>query len=118
MSTFSTISKSSRSWLQIPSDSDFSIQNLPFGIFATQASLSPRVGLALGEWVIDTVVLFDAGLLSGVRGLNREHLNCSSLNSLMAAGSEVWRALRLRVAELFTEGNDALLKKADIHARA
>ncbi|MEN9827166.1 MAG: hypothetical protein RI953_2911 [Pseudomonadota bacterium] len=118
MSTFSTIPKTSRSWLQIPSGSDFSLQNLPFGVFSTQAIASPRVGLALGEWVIDTVVLFDAGLLSGVRGLNRDHLNCSALNGLLAAGPDVWRALRLRVAELFTEGNDSLVKKADIHASA
>lgn len=118
MSTFSTIPHSARSWLQIPSRSDFSLQNLPFGIFSTQEISSPRVGLALGEFVIDTVVLFDAGLLSSVRGLSRDQLHSNSLNGLLIAGADVWRSLRARVAELFTEGNDSLLKKADIHARA
>ncbi|MGY8916956.1 MAG: fumarylacetoacetase, partial [Flavobacteriales bacterium] len=35
------------SWLEVPADSDFPIQNLPFGIFST-SSLSPRSGVAIG----------------------------------------------------------------------
>jgi fumarylacetoacetase len=117
MQRFSTISSTQRSWLNITSDSDFSLQNLPFGIFACKTVNEPRVGLALGDSIVDTVVLFDAGLLSGVRGLTREHLCNASLNVLLAQGSTTWRELRLRVAELFTAGNREVYDNPDLHAR-
>lgn len=118
MTVFSQIPFNAESWLAVSKQSDFSLQNLPFGIFATSSNPSPRVGLALGDWVIDSTVLFDAGLLSSVKGLLREHLNAGSLNALMAAGAQIWRPFRLRVAEIFTKGNDALLKNSDLQARA
>lgn len=118
MTRFSTVPLHAKSWLNLPANTDFSLQNLPFGIFRTAANRQARVGLAIGDWVIDVEVLFAAGLLSGVVGLNREHLNSGSLNGLMLAGADVWRSLRLRVAELFTQGNDALLKQTDLHSRA
>jgi fumarylacetoacetase len=117
MTDFIQIPFRQKSWFGIPRDSDFSLQNLPFGIFRTAALPEARVGLALGDSVIDTAVLFDTGLLAGVSGLRRDHLVTDSLNALLAAGPSVWRALRGRVAELFTAGNDTLVQQADLHAR-
>ncbi len=118
MTTFSQISLNAKSWLDVSASSDFSLQNLPFGIFRTAADRQARVGLALGDFVIDTAVLFDAGLLANIQGLRREHLVADSLNALLSAGSSVWRTLRLRIAEIFTQGNDSLVRNADLHARA
>jgi fumarylacetoacetase len=118
MSSFSIIPFATQSWLSIQSQSDFSIQNLPFGIFSSPNNSQPRVGLALGDWVVDTVVLFEAGLLATVTGLTRSHLQADSLNALLSAGPQVWRRLRSRVAELFTAGGtNELQSKADLHAR-
>ena len=117
MQTFTNLPWTARSWLEIPVNSDFSIQNLPFGIFSTSEARQPRVGLALGEFIIDTAVLFDAGMLAQVPGLSRELLYANSLNSLLSASVSTWRALRVRVAELFTQGNNDVLKNADLHAR-
>ena len=117
MQTFTNLPWTARSWLEIPVNSDFSIQNLPFGIFSTSEARQPRVGLALGEFIIDTAVLFDAGMLAHVPGLSRELLYANSLNSLLSTGVSTWRALRVRVAELFTQGNSDVLKNADLHAR-
>lgn len=118
MQSFSIIDSSLRTWLELPKNTDFPLQNLPFGVFSTADSTEPRVGIALGDWVIDTVVLFDAGLLSGITGLNRGHLVSTSLNSLMQAGGAVWRSLRSRVADLFTVGNTTLMQNVDLHAKA
>ena len=41
------------SWLDIPLDSDFSIYNLPLGIFSTADNALPRVGIAIGDHVLD-----------------------------------------------------------------
>ncbi len=118
MQAFSIVDSSLRSWLEIPAQSDFSLQNLPFGVFSTSDASEARVGMALGDFVIDTVVLFDAGLLSGITGLNRGHLLSASLNSLMQAGAPVWRSLRSRVAELFAQGNSTIAENADLQTKA
>jgi len=118
MQQFSTIPATQRSWLNIASDSDFSLQNLPFGVFTSDKFPEARIGLALGDSVVDTLALFDAGLLQGVNSLSREQLRSSSLNSLLAQGPETWRELRLRIAELFTAGNQTLVQNPDLHARA
>ena len=41
-----------KSWVQVPSSSDFPIQNLPFGIFSTEKK-SKRVGVAIGDSILD-----------------------------------------------------------------
>jgi fumarylacetoacetase len=46
-----------KSWVAVPENSDFSIQNLPFGIFKT-ANLTPRVGVRIGDSVLDLKTLF------------------------------------------------------------
>lgn len=117
MNSFSIIDSSLRSWLDLPTNSDFPLQNLPFGIFSTTDNRDRRVGLALGDLVVDTVVLWDAGLLANIHGLDRSHLTAHSLNDLMQAGSPVWRALRSQVAVLFTQGQSAIAQNADLHAR-
>ena len=45
-----------KSWVEVSSDSDFPIQNLPFGIFSTEKK-NKRVGVAIGEKIIDLACL-------------------------------------------------------------
>ena len=54
------------SWLQVPADSHFPVQNLPYGVFAPVGG-SPRVGVAIGDQVLDLAGLASDGLL-GARG--------------------------------------------------
>ena len=49
-----------KSWVEVPKGSDFPIQNLPFGIFKTQSS-SARVGVAIGNQVLDLLILNKLG---------------------------------------------------------
>ena len=46
-----------KSWVEIPKNSDFTIQNLPFGIFSTSSN-SPRVGVAIGNTSVTGLVTF------------------------------------------------------------
>lgn len=93
-----------KSFLSVPAESDFSIHNLPLGIFSA-AGLSPRPGMALGNFIVHLAFLADKGLLGEMSPGLREALLSPSLNALMACGPEVWKALRLRVQELFSEGS-------------
>ena len=59
-------------------DHPFSTQNLPYGIFSTSTT-PPRVGVALGDFIIDLDTLKDQ-LTSSVEGLQAEDITSGSLN--------------------------------------
>lgn len=93
-----------KSWVEIDPLSDFSIQNLPFGIFST-SNLQPRVGVALGEYIIDLVALSQLGFFQPL--LIDEHVfEKDSLNAFMAMGKRVTRDVRNRISELFSTSNE------------
>jgi fumarylacetoacetase len=97
-----------KSWVQVPKNSDFPIQNLPFGIFSTTKK-SPRVGVAIGDRIVDLLELAKAGLIDTDETL----LDTPYLNSLMAQGREYASKLRNRLSDLLEEGNDEL--KDSVH---
>jgi fumarylacetoacetase len=96
--------KTIQSWIPIPANSDFSPENLPFGIFST-SNKSARAGVAIGEHIIDLSELHLAGLINQVP---LEVLNAATLNTLIACGKKNTSALRLRVQELISQGNSEL----------
>ena len=81
-----------KSWLEIDSDSDFSIYNFPFGIFKTQEQPS-RVCSAYGDFVIDLVAVYDAGLFEDIP-VHRLHLRNRFLNELIESGKAVTNAIQ------------------------
>ncbi len=50
-----------KSFIDVAPDSDFPIQNLPYGIFSETADGKRRAGVALGEYVVDLALLEQAG---------------------------------------------------------
>src|SRR5215204_2813328 len=95
-----------KSWLQVPRNSDFPIQNLPFGIFKTRY-LSPVAGVAIGDYVLDLVYLHENGYLDGL-GLPSGIFNQKYLNDFFALGRKKIREVRERISELLTVSNDEL----------
>ena len=55
-----------KSWIEVKPNSDFPLQNLPFGIFKTQSS-SPRIGVAIGDQVLDLAILNKLGFLDKLK---------------------------------------------------
>ena len=99
-------------WVPVPEGSYFPIQNLPYGVFS-RAGEAPRVGVAIGEHVLDLAGLAHTGALDelprSVAGAGggtapgaREWFAARSLNPFMAAGPQAWRALRRTVTEVLT----------------
>jgi fumarylacetoacetase len=89
-----------KTWVAVPEGCDFPIQNLPFGIFKTADNPKPRIGIALGEMIIDVYVMAESGLL-GHRGFDLEILNDTTLNRFASLGRVATRSLRERIANLF-----------------
>src|SRR6185437_13563840 len=96
--------------------SDFPIQNLPYGVFSTQASPSPRVGVAIGDDVLDLALLEKEGLidLSPASGIFAQ----GALNAFMALGPRVWSKTRARISELLRHDRPELRDNQDLRARA
>ncbi len=103
------------SFVKVDRESHFPIQNIPFGVFRPVGGGSPRVGIAIGDKVLDLAVLQDAGLLSkNTSGI----FSRSSLNSFMALGPKAWRQTRRRIQELLGSENPELRDNAPLRSRA
>ena len=95
-----------KSWVEVPYDSDFPIQNLPFGIFSTEKK-SKRVGVAIGELILDLAILKELGYLSELP-FTVDDFNRSHLNTMMQYGKFALRELRDQISHLLDQKNDQL----------
>ena len=95
-----------KSWVEVPPNSDFPIQNLPFGIFKTRY-LSPVAGVAIGNHVLDLVYLQENGYLTGL-DLPPGIFNQRYLNDFLSLGRKKGGQVRERVSELLQHDNVAL----------
>jgi fumarylacetoacetase len=97
-----------KSWVEVPANSDFPIQNLPFGIFKT-SQLKPRVGVRIGDFVLDLKALFVLGYLENLP-FEGSDFDCAYLNCLMSKGKKATRELRNRISKLLDANQQDLQK--------
>lgn len=101
-----------KSWVAIPENSDFPIQNLPFGIFSTHSDNNKRVGVAIGNKVIDIYQLASFGYLKELE-FSASDFEQDFLNPMMLKGKIATRKLRNRISELFEVSNTELQKNKE-----
>ncbi len=94
-----------KTWVDIPENSDFSIYNLPFGIFSDAGE--KRVGIAIGDKVLDLLGAWSQGVLN-IPGLNEAVLRNDYLNDFIALGKPITNKVRLAAQKLLSEENSAL----------
>lgn len=104
-----------KSFIEVASDCDFPIQNLPYGVFSTPTSAERRVGVAIGEFVLDLAVLEAEGLLDAEAP---KVFAQGSINAFMALGPQTWSKVRARISELLRHDNPKLRDDADLRKRA
>jgi fumarylacetoacetase len=90
------------SWYPIAPDSDFSIHNLPYGVFSTVENPRPRLGIALGDAIIDVAALEGLGFLKNL-GFDGSILHAPVWNPFMEQGKAVWGLLRGRLQEILCD---------------
>ena len=83
-------------WLPLPDGSPFGVHALPYGIFST-ADDDPRVGVAIGEYVLDLAPVAAEESLDGAHVFAE-----GSLNPFLALGRPAWQAVRAWLSELLT----------------
>lgn len=91
-----------KSWVVGSEKTEFPIQNLPYGIYSTP-SKSKRVGVAIGDKIIDLVQLVDRGILS----IPKTTVDNSTLNDFISLGKAITNKVRLDIADFLDESNKA-----------
>lgn len=94
-----------KSWIDISADSDFSLDNIPFGVYSNGGK--PKAATRIGDVVIDLDVLHKAGLFSGLN-LPEEVFAQAFLNDFIELGKPTTNATRKRIQELFATDNGEL----------
>ena len=115
----STIDKNLTSFIDIAADSDFSIHNLPYGIFSDAKDVTGnnnrRAGVAIGEQVLDLSILEAEGLLSLTGG---PYFDQPTLNAFIDSGRDNWTKARSTIQTLLSADSDTLRDNKDLQAKA
>jgi fumarylacetoacetase len=106
-----------KSFINVSPDSHFPIQNLPYGVFSTQTDKHSRVGVAIGDMVLDLGHLEEKGFLSGQFLKGQEVFSKADLNGFMALGRPAWREARATIQELLLADNPKLRDDAELRQR-
>lgn len=95
-----------KSWLEVPQDSDFPIQNIPFGVFLPEDDIT-TIGTRIGNTAIDLSAMHQLGYFEGIT-LPEDVFLQDTLNDFITLGRPIWRQVRNRVAEIFDATNGEL----------
>ncbi len=94
------------SWLHVDKNSDFPIQNIPFGVFLTRDDII-TIGTRIGDTAIDLGALHQLGYFKDIP-LTDDIFLQDTLNDFIADGRKTWRLVRNRIAKIFDSSNNEL----------
>jgi fumarylacetoacetase len=106
-----------RSWVPVPPESHFPIQNLPYGIFR-RAGGAARVGVAIGAQVLDLAVLEARGLFAGPQLRGRGVFAADTLNPFLALGRPAWAEARATLSRLLRADEPRVRDEEGLRAEA
>ncbi|WP_338377985.1 fumarylacetoacetase [uncultured Flavobacterium sp.] len=95
-----------KSWIKVSENSDFPIQNIPFGVFITKEDVI-TIGTRIGDSAIDMGALQQLGYFDGI-DLTDDMFMQDTLNDFISDGKKTWRLVRNRLSEIFEESNPTL----------
>ncbi len=97
---------SKKTWIPVPKESDFPIQNIPFGVFLTRDDVI-TIGTRIGDTAIDLGALHQLGYFKDIP-LTDDIFLQDSLNDFISDGKKTWRLVRNRISEIFDVKNEGL----------
>ena len=101
-----------QTWIPIPENSDFTIHNLPFGIFSMEGE-TPGAGVAIGDQILDLYAVADLEHLD-IPGVDKSVFNHSSLNPFIRLGKRTTSAVRLKVQQLLSDEHSPLRSRPEV----
>jgi fumarylacetoacetase len=107
-----------RSWVEVDENSDFPIQNIPFGIYRPKGGGDLHVATAIGDYILNLAYLDDAGLFNGTEMEGTEVFHEPTLNAFMSMGRKAWKEARLVISRLLRQDADDLRDNNDLKKMA
>ncbi|MGJ8716177.1 MAG: fumarylacetoacetase [Maribacter stanieri] len=98
-----------KTWVTVPHNSDFSIYNLPFGIFSVNGD-APKAGIAIGELIVDLEAISELGLIS----VDASYFKQKTLNEFISLGKKITNKVRLDVQQLLSIENSPLKNHSEV----
>ncbi|MFT5436456.1 MAG: fumarylacetoacetase [Ulvibacter sp.] len=95
-----------KTWLETSPDTDFPIQNIPFGVFLTRDDII-TIGTRIGDHAIDLGALHQLGYFKGI-DLTDDIFLQDTLNDFISDGQKTWRLVRNRISDIFLINNASL----------
>ena len=95
-----------KSWIEVSKESDFPIQNIPFGVFLTRENVV-TVGTRIGNFAIDLGALQQLNYFEDIE-LTDDMFMQDTLNDFISDGQKTWRLVRNRIADIFDAKNPKL----------
>ncbi len=102
-----------QSWLKVPRNSDFPIQNIPFGIFKPKNRTTPRAGTRIGNHVIDLAAIASKGYFKDAGISSKDVFSQPVLNDFISLGRPVRRAVRDQISAMFDKQNEEIWNTED-----
>src|SRR3954452_19069090 len=106
-----------RSFIDVPTDSHFAVQNLPVGVFKP-AQGAARVGVAIGDLVLDLSVLEEEGKFRAAGFPKDGIFAADSLNAFLSLGRPAWQKTRAIIQHLLAAETAELRDNAGLRERA
>ncbi len=103
--------------MPVPEGSDFPLQHLPYGVFR-RAGEPARIGVAIGDHILDLDALQRDGLLEAGGRLPEAVFGRGSLNPFLTLGRSAWQSVRARVTELLEDRNHTVRDLPGLAGRA
>lgn len=107
------LNKNTKSWVTVKPSSDFSIHNIPFGVYSN-AEVKHHACTAIGDQILDLYELAAAGLID----IDKTVVEKETLNDFMALGKTLTNAVRKKLIDLLREGNSTLQNNTSLCNRA
>lgn len=109
-----------KSWVAYDSESEFPVQNLPYGVFVHPSDKTRHIGVAIGDQILDLTALAKAGIFSASDSLLKGAVFAeNTLNALMGQGKAAWAEARKVIQSLLlVDGDDRVRANAALKAEA
>lgn len=101
-----------RSFIEVSKTNHFPIQNLPYGVFQ-KAGQEPRVGVAIGDFILDLTLLEKEKILSTPKPIFQDQC----LNTFMAMKKNDWVQVREHLSRLLRHDNPLIRDQAALRSR-
>ncbi|XP_072963093.1 fumarylacetoacetase [Typha angustifolia] len=112
-----------KSFVEVPRESHFPLENLPFGIFRPKpspgaAAEAARPGVAIGDFVVDLSAVAAAGLFDGPVLRGSECFFQTSLNIFLEMGRPAWKEARLTLQKILSADEPILRDNANLREKS